>query len=151
MSWEYFKNITFGWNWLCPLLAKQHGYLPVTKYKFGMDEETISSLRDCSKWIEAEHTWVDPSDGTDYLALWNGLSKRPATWHICASHDPYLGNPKDVQRWAQLTGQTQRFTELSEAQGNFEDYSHNSMLTSKMAANDHFPKIFDWILEHDMK
>jgi len=148
-SWEFFKAIAFGWNLVCPLIAKHHGYLPATKYKFGMDEETITSLRDCSKWIDAEHTWVDPTDGTDYLAAWNKLSKRPATWHIAATNDPFLGNPKDVQRWAQLTGQTQKFTELSKALGNLEDYSHNTMLTSKVAVDDHFPKIFEWIQEHE--
>jgi len=151
MSWDYVKNIAWGWNFVCPLLAKYYGYLPVTKYKFGMDEETISSLRDCTTWVEARSSWVDPTDGTDYLALWNRLNRRPATWHICASNDSYLGNPKDVQRWAQLTGQTQRFTEMSQSSGNLEDYNHNSMLTSKVAVNDHFPKIFEWIQEHSMK
>ena len=148
-SWAYFKNITFGWNILSPLLAKYHGYLPSKVLKFGMDDETESSLADCTQWIQTKDTMIDPTDGFDYLRAWKALPRKPPTWHISAVLDPYLGNPKDVKRWADFTSQTQHFTILSKKNGNMEDYNHNSMLTSRMAVQDHFPQIFDWIKQHE--
>jgi predicted alpha/beta hydrolase len=34
-SLEYLKQVFFGWNIFCPLLAKFYGYVPAVKYKFG--------------------------------------------------------------------------------------------------------------------
>ena len=150
-SWEYFKGIVVGWNFLCPILARYYGYLPAKKIGVGSDDETINFLRDCTKWVQDENLWIDPVDGFDYQTAWNDLDYRPPVWHICASHDAYLGNPRDVQRWANLTGQIQRFSELSREKGSPEDYNHLSMLTSKHAVTDIFPRVFEWLQEHQKK
>jgi pimeloyl-ACP methyl ester carboxylesterase len=137
-SWDYIKGFAWGWNIVCPLLAKIYGYLPAARFKIGSDDETGSFLSECTNWVESEFTWIDPRDGFDYLKAWNNLERRPPVWHISAAHDTYLGNPLDVKRWAALTAQTERFSVL-------EGYDHNSMLISPKAVTEHFPQVLEWI------
>jgi predicted alpha/beta hydrolase len=147
-SWDYAKNIAFGWNLFCPLVVKRHGYLPAARYGIGMDDETETSLSDCTHWVKSEMEWIDPSDGFDYLDAWNRLRSPPPTWHICGINDSFLGNPKCVSKFAKLTNQTEKFSILSKANGNLSDYEHNELVLSKQADEDHFPDILQWVLEH---
>jgi hypothetical protein len=72
----------------------------------------------------------------------------PPAFHIAAVADEILGRPADVQRFAALTQQTQRYALLSRASGNLHDYDHNSMLIHADAERDHFPEVADWCLRH---
>lgn len=147
-SWEYMYKIMYGWNFACKLLIKRHGYLPAARFGIGMDDETSASHRDCTLWVQNEDNWKDPSDGFDYKAAYEALSHKPPVWHISGINDFVLGNSRDVQRFAELTGQTQKFTILSKANGNSEDYDHNGMIISANAPDDHFGDIANWIKQH---
>ena len=63
--------------------------------------------------------------------------------HIYSDADSYLGNPIDVKRWAQQTGQTQAHVHLTE-------YDHVKMLTVKSAAHagEHFEQVGDFIAHY---
>ena len=50
-----------------------------------------------------------------------------------------------VHRSAEISPSVDRLTVLSRANGNLEDYDHNSMLLSKQAPADHFPALVEWM------
>lgn len=152
---DYLTDITLGWRFLCPLIARRYGYLPARQLGIGGDDETQAYVEDSGQWVDSTNEeWVDPTDGFDYLAAHRALGDaQPPTWHIAAANDTVRGNPRDVQSWASATGSnrqgTDQFTVLSHAAGNLEDYDHNSMLLSKLAPKDtHFDAVADWMLRH---
>lgn len=150
-SWDYVQQIVFGWNFFCPLLARVYGYVPAKDYKFGSDDETIKSVTQSSKWLQRGSPWVGVDDGFDYGAACNLQKSQgiiPPTWHIAGGADTVLGNPKDVKRWAEESGQTTKYTVLSKKNGHLEDYDHKSMLVSKNCEVDVYPHVVKFIQQH---
>ncbi len=172
-------RVAFGWNFLCPLIGRILGYAPTKGNKVGIEDETLNFVLECGQWARSGAKWIDPVDGFDYAGSLSRLLspldssmntiassplantattttattareiRLPPAWHIAAKNDLALGNALDVKDWAEETGQVQKYTILSKASGNLEDYDHNSMLTSKSCEVDHFPLIDEWISTHN--
>jgi len=130
------------WHIVAPMLSRAKGYLPVTKLGLGADDETRLSLQEGRVWIKKK-PWIDPRDGYDYAARQEGVVW-PKTWLLSAVNDRALGNPYDVELFAQEIG-VDKVTLLSIDNGNQVDYDHINMLTHPLAVNDHFQDVVAFI------
>ncbi|MCL1124694.1 alpha/beta fold hydrolase [Shewanella surugensis] len=137
--------IKLGWSQIAPLLAWNKGYFPADKYRFGMDNESRSSLRQSIQWVLGD--WVDNDDGFDYgkaadKTIW------PKTWFIAGQGDKVLGHPLDVKNMIKECKFLQpKYTLLSKKEGFKHDYDHTGMLTHKDISKDFFPSVSDWYCE----
>jgi len=141
-SFERLFKIELMWHLFAPLISCVKGYLPVTRFGWGADNETRLSLQEGRAWIK-RRPWIDPRDGYDYAirkqgALW------PKTWLLSAVNDRALGNPYDVEVFAQEIG-VDNVTLLSIENGNLVDYDHINMLTHPLANEDHFKDVIAFI------
>lgn len=128
--------------------------MPAQRFKIGTDDESTKFLHDSIRWLRRGSAWGGLDDGFDYGRRNAELIEKgsvPPAWHIAGAGDRVLGNPKDVHRWLVEscgTGSQHKFTILSRANGNAEDYDHKTMLTSKNCDADVFPAVADWIRQH---
>jgi pimeloyl-ACP methyl ester carboxylesterase len=133
------------WKRLAVATARGVGFLPAKTLRLGSDNETITSLCDSVRWVNANAPWVDSHDGFDYGAALRRQGT-PPIWYLAAIDDPCLGNQKDVQLLMSESGHSDaRFTLLGRHGGFARDYDHISMLTAKEADRDHFPLVARWI------
>jgi pimeloyl-ACP methyl ester carboxylesterase len=143
-SWLYFKDITFGWHFFFPLLAKLNGGgFPAKEYGVGGDGETSLSLKASKNWVMG-NPWMDLEDGFNYRSAHDSLvtdGLTPPAMHIFSTNDLLLGNPIDVRRWAEQTHQTQNLLEI-------DTFDHVSMMTSKDADDAHFSQALKFIRKH---
>ena len=45
----------------------------------------------------------------------------------------------------EVLGKVNKYSLLSKANGNLDDYDHNGLLVSKFCPEDHFPTVLDWV------
>ncbi|WP_291723304.1 alpha/beta fold hydrolase [Bernardetia sp.] len=145
---EKIVKIDLVWNVTGKILSKTMGYFPNTKFKFGTDNESREFIRESNRWIY-EDKWLC-RDSFDYQKAFQQLKNEkkyfPKTLHIAAINDTILGNPNDVKLLKEeMDNEKDEFWLLSKENQNLHDYDHNNMLTHKDAANDHFPKIVEWL------
>jgi len=143
-SWslERLLKIEIFWHIVGPIVAKFKGYLPAKAMGLGSDDETQLSLREGRMWVK-KRPWIDVRDGFNYFehakaVVW------PKTWSIAAIDDYALGNPIDVQHFADEMG-IDKVSVLSKDNGNLVDYDHINMLTHPLAKEDHFVKVIEFI------
>jgi len=141
-SFERLFKIELMWHMFAPLISRIKGYLPVTKFGWGADNETRLSLQEGRAWIK-RRPWIDPRDGYDYAIRQQG-AQWPKTWLLSAVNDRALGNPYDVEVFAQEIG-VDNVTLLSIKNGNLVDYDHINMLTHPLANEDHFKDVIAFI------
>ncbi|WP_258406003.1 alpha/beta fold hydrolase [Shewanella acanthi] len=148
-SFKKWLMVDLFWNRLAPSMAIGQGYLAATKFGFGMDNETKSSLNQCIDWVQSED-WRDHDDGFDYAKAAK-LANWPPAWFIAGQNDTVLGHPEDV---ADMIGECGfkhiKYTVLSKANGFKHDYGHTDMLTHLDANDDHFPQVRDWYLGFEL-
>lgn len=148
-SYERLIKIELAWKRLFPWLGKKIGYLPLQKWRVGMDDQSTQFLMDSLPWIATER-WLDEVDGFDYAAAaqrWVREQKWPATWFLAGAGDKALGNPKDVFDLMQecgLSGQA-TYQVLGKRQGCLQDYDHAGILTHKDAATELYPNVLQWL------
>jgi predicted alpha/beta hydrolase len=143
--WRIVK-VELVWKWLCPLACRLFGYLPARQMHIGSDSETIRSYQQSATWVKND-AWID-ADGFDYGTA---IQKRslPPIWYLAAANDHALGHPDDVRDFMASAGEQEcRYTILSRANGNRHDYDHITMLTHPDSAQDHFPKVLEWLNQH---
>lgn len=143
-SWsiERLLKIELFWHVLGPMIARIKGYLPAKEMGVGSDNETRLSLKEGRSWVKVR-PWIDPRDGFDYYTKAKELAW-PKTWSIAAVQDHALGNPIDVQHFADEMG-IDKVSILSKANGNLVDYDHINMLVHPLAKDDHFPEVIEFI------
>jgi len=143
-NFEKYWKIDLLWRYVARWLARNKGYIDAKKLKFGADNETLRALQQSNTWIYPGE-WRDTDDGFDYFASAQQLSW-PPTWHVTGIKDHVLGNPRDVKAFiAESNNKHAKFSVLSKAEGDLSDYGHIDILTSRLAVNDHFPKIAAWL------
>ncbi len=143
---QRFLQISLFWNIVARIIVAFKGYLPASSVGFGLgsDDETRKSHLHCVIWARGSR-WVDPDDGFDYAGAVKRITLPPA-FYIAASRDACLGNPADVRRFMEESGQSgEKFLLLGKKQGSLHDYDHLSMVTHPDAASDHFPLVLDWL------
>jgi len=153
-EWEYYTNFLFGFCFLTPFFHKYYGFYPGKELKIGSDNESTNSVLDTGKWARVDGKWgkwCDYNDNYDYSENYSKIPDEsiPPTWHLAAISDKMLGNPLDVKLWAAETRQTHKYTILSKANGNKEDYDHVTMITGKHCDTDHFHEVSEWIYKHN--
>jgi len=142
-GWEKFYSIDIMWNVVSRLFCKMYGFLPATQLGFGADNESDKFHKQCTAWVNS-FQWKD-EDGLDYNQL-TAQMQWPPLFSIAAINDLYLGNPKDCQKLLQqMNAKNAHFMVLSKQNGNFEDYDHINMLTSRKAPDDHFKKVLQFL------
>jgi len=143
-SWslERLLKIELFWHCIGPIAARIKGYLPAKEWGVGSDNETRLSLSEGRRWVR-KNPWRDPRDGFDYHQNAKTL-QWPKTWLIAAVDDRALGNPIDVQHFANEMG-IDNVTVLSKDNGNLVDYDHINMLVHPQANDDHFVEVIKFI------
>lgn len=143
-SWsvERLLKIELFWHLVGPVIARVKGYLPAKEMGVGADNETQLSLREGRHWVK-KRPWTDLRDNFDYFSSAKSVSW-PKTWLIAAINDNALGNPIDVQHFADEMG-VDKVSVLSKDNGNLVDYDHINMLVHPLAKDDHFRDVLDFI------
>ena len=144
-SLERKLKIDWVWNRLAPWLSQKAGYFPARKWKLGADDEPAAFLKDTVSWIKGA-PFTDLTDNFDYARA-SAQMNWPPVWHFAAKNDRLLGHPDDVRAFVNETAPHARFSLLSKANGNRQDYDHISMLTHPDATRDHFCQLRDWLLQ----
>lgn len=135
--------IDLMWKLVGDLFILFKGYLPAGT--MGPEGESRGTLKDTQKWVYSKE-WIDQRTKTDYRLLAKSINL-PPTWYLTGKNDMCLGHIRDVTDFALESGhESNQVTLLSKDNGNLEDYDHISILTSKKALEDHFPKIKDFLL-----
>jgi predicted alpha/beta hydrolase len=125
--------IDLMWKAAGRALVAAYGYLPGRALRFGSDDETARSWRQCVAWV-TPGPFVDPGDGFDYAA-----APLPPTRWYAGPLDACLGHPDDVLRLMQEAGAgPERLVLLARSRGAERDYGHVDMLTHPDAARGHF-------------
>tara|TARA_B100001971_G_scaffold37960_1_gene33034 strand:- start:77787 stop:78650 length:864 start_codon:yes stop_codon:yes gene_type:complete len=127
--------VHFGFNFIMSLQARLFG--KVSPLVFGIESEAKDYHLDLVRWVRPS-AFIDLDDGFNYEEKAK-VTKLPRALYLSASDDPVLGNPadvdahikechlKDYERW------------------HLEGYDHNTILTSKNAINEHFPRLLEWL------
>ena len=145
---DRFIKIDLLWNMAANLIGKTLGYVDAIALRFGSDNETHKTNRQCIDWVQQDH-WVDSDDGFDYHHALEGI-QLPAIWYVAAIDDHSLGHRDDVQCFMQECDEhEQRHTVLSQQNGNAIDYDHITMLTAKQGVDDHFPLLLEWLRQYE--
>lgn len=141
-SFKKWLIIKMGWSLLAPQVAWIQGYLPADKWRLGMDNESLKSLKQSIQWVKGD--WIDSDDGFDYAKAAK-ITQWPETWYIAAQGDKVLGHPSDVKNMIdECQLQQFQYTLLSKKEGFKHDYDHAGMLTHKDISKDFFPTIKEW-------
>ncbi|MCO7224281.1 alpha/beta fold hydrolase [Pleionea sp. CnH1-48] len=147
-SFEKWFKIDLFWNFVARKIARKSGVLDAVKMNMGSENESYQFLVECGRWI-VEEQWIDAVDRFDYGAAALNASM-PPTWFIAAVNDRVLGNPSDVQDFmTETANQNAKYSLLGKQNGNQHDYDHVNMLTHKLAVDDHFPQVLEWLNQHD--
>ncbi len=144
LNFSRFIAIDIIFNRIGPLLAQRKGYLDSKLLGVGSDNETLKAYRQCRDWIRPGDTWKD-DDGFNYADHIQQV-KLPPIFSLAAISDKYLGHPKDCRAFLDEIKTTDfEFEILAKRTGAKENYDHISLLTSRNAATDHFPRILHWV------
>ncbi|WP_028109861.1 alpha/beta fold hydrolase [Ferrimonas futtsuensis] len=150
-SWssERLLKIELAWKRLFPWLGQKLGYLPLQRWRVGMDDQSTRFLMDSLPWISDAH-WLDEMDGFDYGESARELvaqGRWPATWFLAGAGDKALGNPRDVKDLMQECGLDgmARYQVLGRRQGWRRDYDHAGILTHRDAAKELYPDVLSWL------
>lgn len=137
-------KVSLFWNNLAPLLATKKGYLDAKFYRVGAAPETKKFIQQSVNWVKSKR-WIDPVDEFNYYKEAKSLSWPPA-WYFTGVSDLSLGHASDVLRFVEETRHPDaKFSVLSKENGNLVDYDHINILTHKLAEQDHFSSICDWL------
>lgn len=141
--------IDIMWNLYGTYLANKHGFLPAASMKMGTENEPKDYFLETNIWVNSI-PWVSPVDQFDYHAAFLKYNL-PPTLYITGSHDKILGNPKDVLRLREETGNHQQatFRVIGKKSGFKNDYDHINLLTHKDAPIDHFPLVLNFIKQFE--
>jgi len=140
-------KVSLFWNNLAPLLATRKGYLDAKYYRIGAAPETKKFIQQSVNWVK-KREWRDPSDNYNYTKETKKVSW-PPTWYLTGVNDHSLGHADDVYRFLKETQHPNgRFTLLSKQNGNLVDYDHINILTHKLAEQDHFLSVLEWLIQH---
>ncbi|MCR9205058.1 MAG: alpha/beta hydrolase [Halobacteriovoraceae bacterium] len=130
--------IDFMWNLVGTVLLRTKGFLP--KGWFGPEGESNGTLKDTQEWVYSRE-WEDKKEGINY----NQLSKShtlPPALYLTGKADWCLGHIQDVSLFAEESGHSKdSISLLGKETGYKMDYDHINILTSKLAEEEHFPKI----------
>lgn len=138
--------IDIVWKFIGKILISIYGYLPAKKYLSGSDDEPKDFYLQCNNWVQSDE-WID-IDGFDYKKRFLSVPLAP-TLFLTGSKDHSLGHQDDVKRLLKECGKgMHKFKLLSISNGAKANYGHIDILTSKLAVNDHFREISQWIKEH---
>jgi pimeloyl-ACP methyl ester carboxylesterase len=141
---EKLLKIDLGWFQGGELLCRNRGYLRVSRYLRGVQDEPARFFRESCEWVKVG-PWVDPRDRFDYGAMIQELSM-PRSLFITGAKDTYLGHPQDVRALMRESGLGDAaFRIVGRAFGAKHDYGHIDLLTHRDAPSDHFPWIADWM------
>lgn len=137
--------IDLMWTALGSLLLYSKGYLP--KDWYGPEGESRGTLKDTQKWVYSKD-WIDPTDKENYRSLAK-KEKLPPALYLTGKADKCLGHIRDVTAFARESGHNpEDILYLSKETGFKQDYDHINILTSKLALEDHFPKIYHFLTKH---
>lgn len=140
-----FINIDILWNLGGRYLTWRYGFMPMTRFGIGSENEPRNFFKQVNKWVYSRK-WIDPIDDFNYG---EALLKAdvPPTLYLSGKFDTHAGHAKDVKRLMKQAGNrvTDKFVLLGKKEGFKHNYAHNNLLTHKDAPNDHFPMVLDWI------
>ena len=149
-NFDRLLKIEFFWNRFSPLLSRSFGYLPAKKLKFGADNETLKTHRQCVSWVRDDH-WRDSDDNFDYGQAAKNLVLPPIRY-FAAIRDFSLGHRSDVKLFmSESCLKHASYQLLSKKAGNKLDYDHLNMLTAAQAVDDHFPRVLQWLQQKETK
>ena len=141
-SLKKFMMINLGMKYVLRLQSAIDGY--IKPHFFGDESESRSYIKDVNSWIDLGD-FVCPEDGLNYGEAASKINL-PRGLYIAGGNDPVLGNMIDIEYFIkECHHKNSEVWKMSRANGFLEDYTHTSMLTSKSAVDDHFPKILNWI------
>ena len=137
-------KVSLFWNNLAPLISRRRGYLDAKYYGIGGAPETRKFIKQSVEWVRKKR-WVDPVDQFNYYSAAKHI-KWPPTWYMTGVSDFSLGHATDVFNFLKETHHPDaRFTVLSKDNGNLINYDHINILTHRLAEQDHFISICDWL------
>jgi predicted alpha/beta hydrolase len=147
-TWQKRIIVDLLWKRAMYPLAALLGYAPMRAVGFGSDNETRASYVENRRLLTAP--WIDPHTGFDYAEALRRLSLPPML-HVSGAGDTYLGHRSDIERLIGEVGAAQaEHWHLATATGALHNYDHVNMLTHPDAARDHFPKIIEWLRQHNV-
>lgn len=146
------KRILFAdvfWNLGGRLSCILFGYGAFKNLRMGSEGEPKRLFNEMNKWVYTKQ-WIDDKDGFNYVTALHKQKLAPSL-HLTGVKDDVLGNPIDVELLIKEAGEHQEadLHILGKNNGNLHDYNHIDILTHKLAQEDHFPMILEWINSHD--
>jgi predicted alpha/beta hydrolase len=146
-NWRRWINIDLLWNMMGRYLAWRYGYLPVTKFGIGSDNEPKNFFHEVNHLVYSKK-WIDPRDQFDYNS---SILKAdlPPTLYLTGSKDTHSGNAYDVKRLKKEVGDREKdaFVLLSKDNGHLADYDHINILTHPKAGMDVYELALKWMKE----
>ena len=147
-NFDRLLKIELFWNRFSPLISKYFGYLPAKALKFGSDNETLKTHKQCVSWVK-EDNWHDSDDNFDYAQAAQE-KVLPPIHYFAAIRDFSLGHRSDVKLFmSESCLEHASYQLLSKKTGNKLDYDHLNMLTAPQAVDDHFPQVLQWFKEKE--
>jgi predicted alpha/beta hydrolase len=141
---EKLLKIDLGWFRAGELLCRRRGYLRISPYLPGVQDEPARFFRESCEWVKVQ-PWIDPRDQFNYGEAIRTVAL-PRCLFITGARDSYLGHPHDVRELMKEAGLAQApFRVVGRAFGAKHDYDHIDLLTHRDAPTDHFPWIVDWL------
>lgn len=126
------------------IASRFRGYVPARELRVGTANEARPYFSQSMQWT-LNTEWVDPEDEHDY-ALSAKTRSFPASLYFASERDTVYGCPDDVREFiANLGDHDGRLIVLSKRGGNTKDYGHVDMLSDRLAEEDHFPVLLEWL------
>ena len=137
------------WNWGGRLSCFLVGYGAFKKLRVGSEGEPKRLFLEMNKWVYTKQ-WFDPNDNFDYKTALHEQKLSPSL-HLTGIKDDILGNPIDVELLMKEAGEHQEadLHIVGKSNGNLHNYNHIDILTHKLAEEDHFPMILEWMKNND--
>lgn len=144
-NWQRWLNIDLLWNGMGRYLVWKYGYLYITRYGIGSDNEPRRFFEEVNHLVYAKK-WKDPRDKFDYNSALN-KKDLPPTLYLTGAKDTHSGNAKDVKRLLIEAGNRagDKFMLLSKKNGHLADYDHVNILTHPKAHLDVYELALQWI------
>jgi pimeloyl-ACP methyl ester carboxylesterase len=147
-SLKKFIMVDLAWRAYGRTLARFYGYYPAKAAKLGSDNETVDSFLQTDAWVRSKQ-WLYFKDHRDIAALLQQM-QLPPILSITGKKDDVLGHPTDAQLLLKETGahQLHEFVVAGKDNGFQKDYDHINLLIDPKAAEDVYPRVYEWIQKY---
>lgn len=141
-------GIEFLWRGMGNILCTVFGFFNARLIRLGVENDTRRFHSQITQWVK-NNPWIDPEDGFNYARAAR-QHPLPPILYLTGEGDRFLGNPKDVQRLIDESGQHPfEFRVIGRKTGFTLDYGHVDLLTHPKAKEEVYPMVAEWFKRHD--